>query len=102
MLDSREIGSCWQYERRRQRRFYKAYGLPKKIFQRQKYPTDRYGTAQPYAALFGLPATKNAPICGGVESSIDAPMRIAGFTDYAPFLWIKYDPKAKKNQEYSY
>lgn len=41
-------------------------------------------------------------VCGGVESSIDAPMRIAGFTDYAPFLWIKYDPKAKKNQEYSY
>ena len=41
-------------------------------------------------------------VCGGAESSIDAPMRIAGFTDYAPFLWIKYDPTAKKNQEYSY
>lgn len=40
--------------------------------------------------------------CGGVEASIDTPMRIAGFTDYAPFLWIKYDPNAKKHHEYSY
>ncbi len=40
--------------------------------------------------------------CGGKEASIDAPMRIAGFTDYPPFLWIKYDPNAKKFHEYSY
>ncbi len=60
------------------------------------------GTALPAAAQQKAKLPYPVKTCGGPEASIDTPMRVAGFTDYAPFLWIKYDPDAKKFHEYSY